>query len=224
MKLLYFSPGAFVFFLLIGTVLNVNAQGNSDRPLPQFLFPVFADGVIIMKDASKSEARLNYNMVEEAMISEKDGVYWRSQNPALIDTIYLQNRKFVPVDNAFYEILATGEATFFLENKSKYVSVGEDIGYGVKSHSIDHTELTRFETWSSVATVELPKNVTISNVSVNWVRRNGSMQRFNTEKQLLKMFPEKKIQISDYIDKQKINLKVREDLIKLGNFCNERIK
>ena len=224
MKLLYFSPGAFVFFLLIGTVLNVNAQGNSDRPLPQFLFPVFADGVIIMKDASKSEARLNYNMVEEAMISEKDGVYWRSQNPALIDTIYLQNRKFVPVDNAFYEILATGEATFFLENKSKYVSVGEDIGYGVKSHSIDHTELTRFETWSSVVTVELPKNVTISKVSVNWVRRNGTMQRFNTEKQLLKMFSEKKIRISDYIDKQKINLKVREDLIKLGNFCNEPVK
>ena len=224
MKLLYFSPGAFAFFLLIGTVLNVNAQGNSDRPLPQFLFPVFADGVIIMKDASKSEARLNYNMVEEAMISEKDGVYWRSQNPALIDTIYLQNRKFVPVDNAFYEILATGEATFFLENKSNYVSVGEDIGYGAKSHSIDHTELTRFETWSSVATVELPKNVTISKASVNWVRRNGSMQRFNSEKQLLKMFPEKKIQISDYIDKQKINLKVREDLIKLGNFCNEPVK
>lgn len=224
MKLIYFSPGAIAFILLIGTVLNVNAQGNSDRPLPQFLFPVFADGVIVMKDASKSEARLNYNMVEEAMISEKDGVYWRSQNPALIDTIYLQNRKFVPVDNAFYEILATGETTFFLENKSKYVSVGEDIGYGVKSHSIDHTELTRFETWSSVATVELPKNVTISNVSVNWVRRNGSMQRFNTEKQLLKMFPEKKIQISDYIDKQKINLKVREDLIKLGNFCNEPVK
>ena len=224
MKLLYFSPGAIAFILLIGTVLNVNAQGNSDRPLPQFLFPVFADGVIVMKDASKSEARLNYNMVEEAMISEKAGVYWRSQNPALIDTIYLQNRKFVPVDNAFYEILATGETTFFLENKSKYVSVGEDIGYGVKSHSIDHTELTRFETWSSVATVELPKNVTISNVSVNWVRRNGSMQRFNTEKQLLKMFPEKKIQISDYIDKQKINMKVREDLIKLGNFCNEPVK
>ena len=224
MKLLYFSPGAFAFFLLIGTVLNVNAQGNSDRPLPQFLFPVFADGVIIMKDASKSEARLNYNMVEEAMISEKDGVYWRSQNPALIDTIYLQNRKFVPVDNAFYEILATGEATFFLENKSNYVSVGEDIGYGAKSHSIDHTELTRFETWSSVVTVELPKNVTISKVSVNWVRRNGTMQRFNTEKQLLKMFSEKKIRISDYIDKQKINLKVREDLIKLGNFCNEPVK
>jgi hypothetical protein len=224
MKLIYFSPGAIAFILLIGTVLNVNAQGNSDSPLPQFLFPVFADGVIVMKDASKSEARLNYNMVEEAMISEKAGVYWRSQNPALIDTIYLQNRKFVPVDNAFYEILATGETTFFLENKSKYVSVGEDIGYGVKSHSIDHTELTRFETWSSVATVELPKNVTISNVSVNWVRRNGSMQRFNTEKQLLKMFPEKKIQISDYIDKQKINLKVREDLIKLGNFCNEPVK
>lgn len=224
MKLIYFSPVAIAFILLIGTVLNVNAQGNSDSPLPQFLFPVFADGVIVMKDASKSEARLNYNMVEEAMISEKAGVYWRSQNPALIDTIYLQNRKFVPVDNAFYEILATGETTFFLENKSKYVSVGEDIGYGVKSHSIDHTELTRFETWSSVATVELPKNVTISNVSVNWVRRNGSMQRFNTEKQLLKMFPEKKIQISDYIDKQKINLKVREDLIKLGNFCNEPVK
>jgi len=224
MKLIYFSPGAIAFILLIGTVLNVNAQGNSYRPLPQFLFPVFADGVIVMKDASKSEARLNYNMVEEAMISEKAGVYWRSQNPALIDTIYLQNRKFVPVDNAFYEILATGETTFFLENKSKYVSVGEDIGYGVKSHSIDHTELTRFETWSSVVTVELPKNVTISKVSVNWVRRNGTMQRFNTEKQLLKMFSEKKIRISDYIDKQKINLKVREDLIKLGNFCNEPVK
>jgi len=224
MKLLHLSSGAFTIVFLITLVSNVKAQDNSARPLPQFLFPAFSDGIFVLKDGARSHANLNYNMVEEAMISEKNGEYRKSRNPADIDTIYLQNRIFVPVGEAFYEVLSNGEATFFLENKSNYISTGDDIGYGMKSHTIAHTELTRFETWSSVVTIDLPNNVTIAKASVNWVRRKGEMLRFSTEKQLLKVFPEKKDQISKFISSQKLNLKVREDMIKLGNFCNETVK
>lgn len=221
MKQINLFKGIFTIVLLVAIGSGSKAQNNSTRPLPQFLFPTFSDGVFVLKDGSRSNARLNYNMVEEAMISEKDGVYRKSRNPADIDTIYLQNRKFVPVGEAFYEILANGEAPFFLENKSNYVSVGEDIGYGQKSHSLAHTELTRFETWSSVVTIDLPNNVTIEKASVNWVKKNGVMQKFSSEKQLLKIFPEKKNQISEFISSEKLNLKNHEDLIKLGNFCNK---
>ncbi len=223
MNLLSFSRRFLTIGLLLSIGSGINAQDNSQRPLPQFLFPAFSDGVFVLVDGTRSNATLNYNMVEEAMISEKDGVYRKSRNPADIDTIYLQNRVFVPVGKAFYEVLATGEAPFFLENKSIYTSVGEDIGYGVKSHSVANTEMTRFETWSAVVTLDLPNNVTITKASVNWVKRNGTMLRFNSVKQLLKIFPEKKHQISEFISSRKLNLKDRDDLITLGNFCNKSI-
>ena len=75
----------------------------------------------------------------------------------------------------------------------------------------------------SVVTIDLPNNVIITKASVNWVRRNGTMQRYNSVKQLLKIFPEKKNQISEFIRSEKLNLKDHEDLIKLGTFCNKAI-
>jgi hypothetical protein len=47
------------------------------------------------------------------------------------------------------------------------------------------------------------------------------MEKFSTERQFLKIFPKKGAVLKEYIKKQKLNIKRREDVIKLGAYCNE---
>ena len=218
-----FKSSTFVLFLVLMS-LDAPAQDDPDRPLPQFLFPSFARGVIILKDGTSFSSLLNYNMVDELMVSELNGVFRSAKNPQDIDTIYLQNRIFVPVENVFYEVLVGGHASFFLQNKSRYTPNGAEVGYGIKSQSVGSTSFQRFDFASDVVTIDLPPNVTVTPASVSWVRKNNKMGKFTSEKQLLKIFPENKTQLKEFIKKEKTDLRVREELIELGTYCNELLK
>jgi hypothetical protein len=218
-----FKTGILIFFLTFLS-FNLMAQEDPGRPLPQFLFPGFTKGIVIMKDGARFSFVLNYNMVEERMISEQNGVYRITNNPQDIDTIFLQNRTFVPVEKAFYEVIADGAATFFLQNKSRFTPAGTEVGYGVKSQSVGPTAFRRFEIGSDVVTLDLPQNVTVTPASVNWVRKNNKLEKFTSERQLLKIFPEQETRLKAFIKKEKPDMKVREDVIKLGNNCNELMK
>jgi hypothetical protein len=183
-----------------------------------------------MKDGKKFSALLNYNIVDEKMVTEINGQYRYSKDPKLIDSIHLGNRVFVPEGDVFYEILSNGPVTFFLQNKGNFTPKGVDVGYGMKSQTVRPTEHQRFELTSvvyqygEVAYIDLPQNVEVTPASVYWVRKNGNLEKFSTQKQFLKIFPELEPELKKYVKKERINIKSREDLIMLGNFCNDMIK
>jgi hypothetical protein len=219
-------------FVLIIVILSfdLSGQDNHGYPLPHFLFPSFKEGLVIMQDGKKFSTLLDYHMVDERMITELNGTYSYAKDPQLIDTIYLENRVFVPVENAFYEILSSGPVTFFLQNKSNYTPVGADVGYGAKSRSVGPTQHRRFELipvselGGEVVNIDLPSNVDVTPASVFWVSKNGNLEKFSTEKQFLKLFPEYQPELKEYIKKENINIRSREDVIRLGDYCNEIIK
>jgi hypothetical protein len=217
--------------LFLGTLtFDLSGQDNRGNPLPHFLFPSFKEGRVIMKDGKNFSALLNYNMLEEKMVTELDGVYRYSKNPLLIDSIYLENRVFVPIENRFYEVLSGGSVTFFIQNKCKSTPKATDIGYGVKSGSIGASQHKRFEMnevmfqSAQVVYIDLPPNIDIAPASVFWVMKNNKLEKFSNKKQFLKIFPEHKSEIEKYIEKENIKISSREDVIRLGNYCNEIIK
>jgi len=213
--------------LLLIVPVNLPGQDNQARPLPHFLFPSFKEGLVKMKDGKDFTTLLNYQTVDEKMITEIDGTYRYSKDPRLIDTIYIESRIFVPVENVFYEVLAGGPVTFFLQNRSNYTPLGADVGYGARSQSVGRTQYSRFELsdvmyqFGEVVNIELPQNVEITPVHEFWIRRDGEFEKFNNEKQFLKILPEYEKELKEYIRKEKIRMKSREDLIKLGKYCNE---
>ncbi len=226
-KLLSLLKPVVLFSVLILFSDNMKAQDNMGNPIPQFLFPSFNEGIILFKDGSRVKMLLDYNMDEEMMVTELDGVYRYSKDPKEIDTIYLEKRIFVPIGNIFYDLLAKGPVPFFLQNKCTITAKGTDVGYGVKSQSVGPTKYQRFELtsvvyqYSEVVHIELPPNVEITPASVFWVMKDGKMEKFSNERQFLKIFPEKGSVLKEYIKKQKLNLKRRNDVIKLGAYCNE---
>ncbi len=228
MKLSYIvlrSMGSMLIFLLIP--VNGLAQDNKGNPLPHFLFPKFTEGIIKMKNGTVFNAVLNYNMANEMMVSELNGIYRSANNPREFDTIYLQNRTFVPVQNIFFELLVKGPVTFFVENKCNLTPRGASVGYGMRSKSVGPTDMKRFEldvsvyNYNQVVSFDLPQNVDVTPASVNWIRKDGKMEKFTTKKQFLKIFPEQAAKLSEFMKKEKTDIKLRDDLIKLGQYCNQ---
>ena len=169
-------------------------------------------------------ATLNYNMVDEEMIFDQKGVYMALEKPQEIDTIYIQNRKFVPVEKTFYEVLIKGRIIMFIQNKSRYSQKGTPTAYGMTTKTAGPTKVLSLQVGNQVRQVELPDNVEVSPATLYWVSYNNEMHKFTNEKQFLKIFPENESKLKEFMKTNKIDIKVREDLLKLGNFCNSLVK
>jgi len=210
--------------LMTSILTDLHGQTGSDRPLPHFLFPDFTKGIIKMKDGRTLSAVLDYNMVDEEMVFEQKKVYMVLDKPEEIDTVYLQNRRFIPVEKAFYEVIVKGNVSLYIQHKARYVPVSSSTAYGMKSPTAPLTSVLTVSSGNQMRSVELPDNVTISPATVYWVRTGNKMHKFTTEKQFLKIFSGSEDDLKKFIKESKIDLKTREDLIKLGNYFNEVIK
>jgi hypothetical protein len=225
-KIINFSNGGSTLIIIIIFLfaIDLSAQTGDANTLPQFLFPKFSKSIVKMKDGNIYTAFINYNMVDEEVIFEQKGKYMALDKPELIDTVFIQNKPFIPFEKSFYEVLVKGPLSFYIQHKCKFVPVGSTTAYGMTSQTLGTTAVRTMQVGNQVRSLDVPENVTISMASVNWVKKNNEMEKFTNERQFLKIFSEKETQLKEYIKKEKLDLKIREDLIKLGNYCNDLVK
>ncbi|MCX6325995.1 MAG: hypothetical protein NT144_05010 [Bacteroidia bacterium] len=215
---------AFPVIILFSISSELSSQTDPAKPFPQLLFPGFTRSIIIMKSGKTNSASLNYNTIDEEMVFDQKGVYMVLDKPEEIDTVYLQNLKFIPVEKAFYEVVVNGNISLFIQHKSRYAPVGSNTAYGLTSQTLGPTAVSTVRGGNQVRNLELPDNVKVSPATVYWVRVDNEMHKFTTERQFLKIFPGKENEIKEFFKTSKLDLKSREGLIKLGNYCNEILK
>jgi len=219
------SAGIFLITLLF---LNMNvevlAQGSPETKIPQFLFPAFSNGVVKMKSGDNYSALFNYNMVDEEMIFNNKGQYMALENINSVDTIIIGSRKFVPVQKVFYEVIIKGTVSLYIQHKSKYTDQGTATAYGMTSKTNSSESFNSIKGGNQIRTLDLPDNVVVSPEHVYWAKVNDEMKKFTSERQFLKIFPAKETELKDYFKKNDLDIDKREDLIKLGTFCNEILK
>jgi hypothetical protein len=215
-----------MFFSLVMLFSFTLAKGQSGEssPLPQFLFPSFSKSTVLLKDGSTWSANFNYQMVDEEMVFMDKGKYLVPEKPQDIDTIYLRDRPFVPVERAFYEVLLSDKISVLIQHKSKYSSVGTPTAYGLSSQTNAPTTGSIARTGNQVRTLDMPENVQVTPAIVFWVKVNGELHKFTSERQFIKIFPGKESQLKEFIKKFNINIDKPDDLLKLGKFCNEIAK
>jgi hypothetical protein len=201
-------------------VFDLTAQNEAAQTLPQFLFPKFTRGIVKMKDGRKLVAVINYNTVDEEMIFEQNNKYMVLDKPEEIDTVYLQNRRFVFTDKVFYEVINSGKVTLFIQHKSRYTEKGTATAYGMTTKTAATINVTSIQGGNQVRHLELPDNVVVSPANVFWAKINGEMKKFTNQNQLIKLFPGSEEKIKEFIKVNNIDLKSREGLMNLGNFIN----
>lgn len=219
----------FLFAVLVATTMLmfeapvISAQSSDSNNLPHFLFPEFSEGVVIMKDDKPFSTMLNYNLLEQRMVTELNGTYRYSKDPALIDSILIGDRFFIPVEDKFYEVISHGRFTFLILHRATLIEEGHEVGYGVKSQSTGPTQQKRFEMnsyWGNVAYLDIPADGEVKTAPVFWVRQGTSLEKFSNAKQLMKILPGYKPVIQRYIEQEKVNFKSPEDVARLGKYLN----
>jgi len=187
------------------------------------LFESFSDGAVLMKSGEIEKSVLNYNTDDQTIVFVKNRKYMVLTGLEEIDTIYILQRKFVPVNNTVYEVIASTltEGIFIgYTNKIRPVTPVADHG-GVTMQSTNQVSNTVSDIYINRV---YKKNYSIEIFKHFRLGKNNRLYKIDNEKQFVKLFSSKaKPVITAYINQNAINFKSETDLIKLFNYCTGQV-
>jgi hypothetical protein len=210
--------------VLMLTIMKLTAQIDSIANLPQYLFPNFDTSSVRLKTGEFFKAVMNYNTLTEKMTFYQNGKLLDLIKPKTIDTICIQNKLFVPIENSFYEVILNTPIAFFIQHKSDLISTGRPAALGTTSQTSGITSVSKLIGDENTYNLKLPENFKIKPYEVYWVRMNKEMHKFLNEHQLLRIFPANENEIKDFINQSHLKINKSGDLLKLAHFCNELIR
>jgi hypothetical protein len=206
--------------LFTGFPVILSGQTNVNGSMPQYLFPEFSKCEVRMKNGEIQSTEMNYNTVTERMVFSRDNKYYDLTNLEMVDTIYLNDRKFIPSGRIFYEVLLSGPIDLFIQNKGDLLPAGKPVGYGGTSQLANSKYLSTIKLSSGEFNLELPADYTVRASPVCWIRKNNEMLSFTTEKQYLKLFQDKAEGIKEFIKKNRLKFDNYADLIQIVRYCS----
>lgn len=187
----------------------------------QYLFPEFMECTIKSKTGAESTERGNYNTITGKMAFIKDNAIVGLSTARQADTIIINNRYFVPFGEIFHEVVVNAPITLFIHHESRLIPPGQPVGYGGTSKVSKVNTYSHMSTQGGIYSLEIPPDFEVKYMPVYRIRRNGEMFSFLGRAQFIKIFPEHKKEISNFIKSQGIKMEDREDLIRLVKYCNE---
>lgn len=179
-----------------------------------YLFPDFVEGSVLMKTGSTEKVQLNYNTNNQQIGFMKDGQYMELTGLETIDTVYINEKKFVPYHEKFYMVISTSTGMPLLAliyNKAV-----------PQTSSVEHTGLDKRNSGS------VSNNVTNAYTNRNYrssfeltykkefYLKNGMViYKANNQRQIIDIYPEKKDKIRDFVKENKTNFDQEKDVVTL---------
>ncbi|MDQ2720205.1 MAG: hypothetical protein M3Z26_10680 [Bacteroidota bacterium] len=188
---------------------------NSGVQLTHYVFNEFANGTVTMKSGETFNRHLNYNILTNEMIFNSDGKYMAIASPENVDTVNINDRKFIYLNNKFFEMLVNSNIPLLLEFTSSINEPGVSTGYGVTSTTTASTSYKSLVNSGGAYELKLPDGFTVTPGYNYWIKKDGVLLKAGSAKQLIKIFPEKKIQIEELIKKNQTSFSKRDDIISL---------
>ncbi len=218
-----FGPAFFTVFLILMTSFTTTglyAQSETVPFVSHYVLPDFSIGTIKMKDGNTGQAMMNYNMLTEEMIFEKNGVMLAIDSLSSIDTIYFESKEFIPHNKIFFEVLVKGPVSLFVQHKCTLLSAGSPSGYGGTTETGAATSTNYLANSGRAYKLKLPDEYHITDATQYWIRRDGEYYKANSIRQIIKIFPVWSKDLKKLINQNKLNVKDPNDLITIVIHCN----
>jgi len=195
---------------------DVNTILSSGR----FFFADYQPAVFFTAKGS-GQAKMNYNMLtNEMMFINSGGDTLALSNPKDISVINFGRHKFTYTSKGFLEILAETTSTntaLLVSQRIKPATVKQYGAYGMTTNTAAIDNINHLNSTSDKLIID--KEITYA-VTVIYYLQSGKSITLANEKAFVKLFGKnKKEQINAYIKEQNLNLKKKEDIIRLFNFC-----
>ncbi|HEY5500290.1 MAG TPA: hypothetical protein VIK20_07910 [Bacteroidales bacterium] len=219
------DPSGTAFFMLLLTLtIQSDGQTNSGVSTNQFLYQDFAMSEVKLKNGQTQLYLINYNTISEKMAYKKDNKIYDVINPESVDTVFIQGSKFVPVNDAFFEILLVAPMTFFIQHKGELISAGTPAGYGGTSQVASTKVLSSISFSHGTYNLALPPEYNVRIDPVYWVRKDNIMSNFKNQKQFLNLFAAKESELKQFIKHKHIRFDNKSDMVELAGYTNSIVR
>lgn len=189
------------------------------RPLTQYLFADFTEGSVLQRSGTVTKTTLNYNTLTQEMIFKQGEEFLALDRLQEIDTVFLNNRKFIPGNNMFYEVATQTPVALMIQHTSDIISQGSETGYG-KSQTTAVTNITDLKRGGRAYALSLPDEYSFKNKTAYFLKKDGNYIAINNIKDVKKVFAGKEVAIDDFAKKNDVSFKKPETVAALIVFCN----
>ena len=109
----------------------------------------------------------------------------------------------------------------FIEYTGKIEEPSVSVGYGNASPTTNTTSYTSLVGSGAVYDIKLPDDFKVIPGYNYWIRVDDRYEKVNTDKQLAKIFPDKKDVIKEFIKTNNINFSAKDDVIRLVQYIHQ---
>lgn len=209
---------AFILAPISGTVF---AQEAGNRV---YLFDSFKPATVKMKNGSKASASFNYDGSKREMVYYDKEQLMVLDGLEQVDTIFIENRKFVPFQQKFREVVPLTEGELQIDWSMKRIFLGKKGAFGQVSHSgtVQNINPGYLTGYLSTQHSNEGSNQVYSTVLKNtyYLVQKSKPRKFNSLKTFMSHFPEnQQTQLADFIKNEKVDFNVPEDVAKLAGFA-----
>lgn len=194
---------------------------NRTKAITHYIFPEFVEGVVLMKNGRKNEVSINYNAISEEMIFVKGShkLAIGSTESELIDTIYMEDKKFTRLGGRFVEILhQSNDCDLFVEYKCKLDYPGKDVGYGGTSQTAAVDNYSVSYSNGLVYELELPDDYDTKPYLIYYIKQEGEVHEVTNLRQFMKQFKEKQDLFKYYVKDNNVKFENIEQVVGLINY------
>jgi hypothetical protein len=173
-----------------------------------------------LKSGKELNILLNYNIVTEKFVFLQKGEIFDIINPLGVDTVYIQNRKFILVEKRFYEVALNARIPLLIQHKGKIHAAPKPAPYGGTTEISSSIYIKSIQVGSDLYKLKSDPSIVIKPEKVYWLKINDSAMWFQTENQLIKIMPDIKNEIKQFIKQNKLKFSSAEDVMKILVYCN----
>lgn len=203
-------------YLLACFIVSVACAQND----PVFIFKQFVHAKIHFKNRSITVVPMNYDAVNDKMYFKRDGQLMELIQLSAIDSVvWAKQFCFVYHEQKFLEKVALKNGTAFIHWQVRNVSVGSIGALGqVTQAKVDRVYSSK--SWRDRSS-DIYK---LKNQNDYYLLLDGSLKKVTTLKQILKLFPEYKVEIETFVREQKTNMQMPQSVLDLLDYCLNLVK
>jgi hypothetical protein len=181
-----------------------------------YVFDHFSEGTVWQKNGSTDQAMLNYNVLSREIVFESSpGQFMALASPEKVDTVFIEGRKFIPVNNEFYELLTSGPYFLMLQYGCSIKEPGARIGYGMTTVTSASVAIKSLIRNGGAYSLVLPDGFEVAPAYTYWIRIDGRYTRVTNVKQVIALVPVKKQQLAEFVKKNNTSFSKKQDIIAL---------
>lgn len=209
--------------LYLCTLFTASAQQFSRI----FLFDDFTEARIKFRNGSQTVVSLNYDASNKTMLFRQGEELMEVTNTSTVDTVSVGDRRFIPAEKGFYEVVSLNNGTVFVDWLLKDVNVGSKGALGaitqgsVHNLQMSNLGLNSTEMYTPYKQQKLGSADVYRRKSDNtyYINKENKLVRLKTLKQVVKAFPAYKDDINTFAKENDIDMKNPHDVLVILDYC-----